>query len=45
MNSIMLYPLIALTGALVVGVSGHGAVTSYEIGGVTYPGYFLPRST
>jgi hypothetical protein len=23
-------------------VSAHGAVTSYEIGGTKYPGYFLP---
>ena len=35
----MIFSLIAVVGALVVGVSGHGAVTSYEIGGVTYPGY------
>ena len=35
----MVSPLIAVVGAIVVGVSGHGAVTSYEIGGVTYPGY------
>jgi len=34
-----------VAGLLAVGVSGHGAVTSYSIGGVTYPGYqgFSPQ--
>lgn len=31
--------LISALGLLAVSVSGHGAVTSYLIGGVTYPGY------
>lgn len=35
----MLYSSLAVVGALVAGAAGHGAVTSYEIDGVTYPGY------
>jgi len=35
----MFSQLIAAVGLLVAGVSGHGAVTSYVIGGTTYPGY------
>jgi len=31
--------IISAVGLLAAGVSGHGAVTSYSIGGTTYPGY------
>jgi hypothetical protein len=31
--------LLTLAAALVAEVKAHGAVTSYIIGGVTYPGY------
>lgn len=34
----MLHTLIAAVSVFAVGVFGHGAVTSYVIGGVTYPG-------
>ena len=34
----MLSSLITAAGLLMASASGHGAVTSYEIGGVTYPG-------
>ena len=35
----MLLPTLFSALALVSGVASHGAVTSYIIGGVTYPGY------
>jgi hypothetical protein len=38
-NPPMLSKILAAAGLLAAGVSGHGAVTSYSIGGVTYPGY------
>ena len=31
--------LFSVAALLLAEVHGHGAVTSYQIGGVTYPGY------
>jgi len=39
--------LLSTTALLIAGVKGHGAVTSYIIGGTTYPGYqgYSPASS
>jgi len=39
-NFIMIFTsIVSAVGLLAAGASAHGAVTSYSIGGTTYPGY------